>query len=130
MKNEILSVTGYILGVGGALAILFSRTKNDNIVDLKDRVGILEKERENAREQHLENQKAIANLEGQLATYKEIPLKSIAGSLEKLSESNALILDTLKGSAQIARAAQSNGGMLVKTEVGNPLDVKPIKEKK
>lgn len=88
--------------IGGAVLILMSKVKTDNLNDLKERVEILEKEREESRHQHIENQKAIANLEGQLATYKEIPLKQIANSLDKLSQSNGKILKVLEGSAVIA----------------------------
>ena len=73
-----------------------SKVKTDNLKDLKERVAILENEREQARQQHMENQKAIANLEGQLKTYKEIPLKQIAASLSELSISNNRILDALE----------------------------------
>lgn len=124
---NVLSVVA--LAVVGFYAIR-SKVKNENIADLKDRVGILEKERDEARKQHLENQKAISNLEGQLATYKEIPLKSIAGSLEELTKSNTAILETLMGSARVAEHAQLDGGLLVKTKLENPLAVKPIKGSK
>lgn len=122
---EIIGYTGYVVG---AVIILTSKTKTDNLNDLKERVAILEREREVSREQHIENQKSIANLQGQLATYKEIPLKSIASSLEKLTESNTVILDTLTHSAVIAQQASNDGGLLVKTKKTNPLDVKVKKE--
>lgn len=132
---DVLTIIGYALGVGGAVLILTSKVKSDNLADLKERVGILEKEREEAREQHLENQKAIANLEGQLATYKEIPLKSIAETLLELKTSNQNIYDTLRGSAKIAKDASEDGGLLVKTKPTNPLMVqtkesKPLDVKK
>ena len=82
--------------------VVRSKVKDENLNDLKERVAILEKEREEARSQHIENQKAIANLEGQLKTYKEIPLKAIAASLSELSQSNGQILSVLQGSALIA----------------------------
>lgn len=126
---EAFAIIGYGIGIVGGIIALTSKTKNDNLSDLKQRVEILEKEREYARLQHIENQKAIANLEGQLSTYKEIPLKSIASSLEKLTEGNSDILLTLRGSANVAKAAQAGGGLLVKTKVDNPLDVKPVEEK-
>lgn len=97
--RDILAYTSLVIG---AVLILKSKIKTDNLKDLKERVEILEKEREFARQQHVENQKAISNLEGQLSTYKEIPLKQIADSLGKLSESNSNILEVLKGSAVIA----------------------------
>lgn len=118
-----LAIIGYGAGVVGAVLTLMSKVKNDNLSDLKERVGILEKEREDARQLHLENQKAIANLDGQLKTYKQIPLKKIADSLDSLSQSNAQILSVLENSAVIAEATASDGGLLVKTEAKNPLDV-------
>lgn len=96
------NILGLIMLVGGAILILASKVKSDNLADLKDRVAILETEREEARKQHIENQKAIANLEGQLSTYKEIPLKQIAQSLTELSKSNDKILNVLENSALIA----------------------------
>lgn len=100
--NTFITVTGYISLVVSAILVLTSRVKTANLNDLKERVDILEKEREDARSQHVENQKAIANLEGQLQTYKEIPLKSIALSLQalpKIVEGNDKILSTIQGSA-------------------------------
>ncbi len=100
--NLFVSISGYISLISGAILILASKVKTNNLNDLKERVEILEKEREYAQAKHLENQKAISNLEGQLQTYKEIPLKSIALSLEalpKIVESNDQILSTLHGSA-------------------------------
>ena len=88
--------------VAGSAMILLSKVKTDNLNDLKERVAILESEREFARQQHIENQKAISNLEGQLSTYKEIPLKSIAKSLDELSKSNGKILSRLEKSAVLA----------------------------
>lgn len=100
--NLYLNILGIISLVGGAYLVLMSKIKTDNLNDLKERVEILEKEREFARQQHIENQKAISNLEGQLATYKEIPLKSIAKSLDELSKSNGKILSRLEKSAVLA----------------------------
>lgn len=99
MDTNFISIIGYMIGVAGAVTIIFSKVKTDNLNDLKERVSILEQEREESRRQHIENQKAISNLEGQLATYKEIPLKSIAKSLDELSKSNGLILKRLEKSA-------------------------------
>lgn len=100
--NLYLNILGIISLVGGAYLVLMSKIKTDNLNDLKERVAILEKEREFARQQHIENQKAISNLEGQLSTYKEIPLKSIAKSLDELSKSNGKILSRLEKSGVLA----------------------------
>ena len=100
--NLYLNILGIISLVGGAYLVLMSKIKTDNLNDLKERVEILESEREFARQQHIENQKALSNLEGQLSTYKEIPLKSIAKSLDELSKSNGKILSRLEKSAVLA----------------------------
>lgn len=97
--NLFRDIIGFGALVAGSVLILMSKVKTSNLNDLKERVSILEQEREEARRQHIENQKAISNLEGQLATYKEIPLKSIAKSLNELSKSNKLILNRLENSA-------------------------------
>lgn len=128
---EIIGYIGYAIGAG---MILSSTIKKDNMQDLKDRVAILEKEREFAREQDVKNQKSIAHLEGQLASYKEIPLQSIAKSLTEISQttketttSNKEILAVLRESAIIAEKSAGDGGLLVKTKPENPLSVE-VKE--
>lgn len=128
-----ITISGYISLVVGAVLVLMSKVKTDNLNDLKERVEILEKEREDAREQHIENQRAISNLEGQLNTYKEIPLKSIASSLEalpKIVDSNSQILETLKGSAVIAATDRSqlvNSSQHIKNQV---VDNQTVRSKK
>lgn len=124
---DVVTILGYAVGVVGAILALTSKTKSDNLADLKQRVEILEKEREYAKEQHVENLKSIANLEGQLKTYKDIPLRGIDSSLAKLAESNDEILRTLQGSAEIAENASKSGGLLVHTTDKRPLAVKPVK---
>lgn len=108
--NTYLNILSLVAMAVVAFYVVRSKVKDENLNDLKERVAILEKEREEARTQHLENQKAIANLEGQLKTYKDIPLKSIATSLEALPSimnSNNLILTTLQNSALIAAQDKS-----------------------
>lgn len=59
-------------------------------------------------------------------------MKNLNGKLAKATistaKSNQDILSTLQGSAKAAKAAQADGGLLVKTKVDNPLDVKPVEE--
>ena len=121
-----ISVLGYFTGVLGAITVIFSRTKTENLKDLKDRVDILEKDREESRAQHLENQKAISNLEGQVEAYKAVPLKFIPEALTALIASNNEILKTLKESATKLSTEKNDGGLLVKTK-DKPLDVKEAK---
>jgi len=120
--NIILNILSVVAVIGSAYIILGSKVKSENLKDLKDRVELLEKERETSKEQHFANQKAISNLEGQLATYKQIPLVSIADSLKEIGTSNRLILARLDRSAE-------NDGVLVHTDPGQPLDVKKTRSK-
>ena len=131
MHANFISVLGYLVGVAGAITIIFSRVKTENLNDLKDRVEILEKEllysrqqlekeQQEARKQHIVNQKAIAKLEGQVEIYKDLQLDSIAST-------NRKILDVLESSALIAKDTAGDGGLLVKTKEENPLDVKQVK---
>ena len=125
---DVLQIIGYAGYVIGAAVILASKTKTDNIKDLKERVEILEKERKydkellqteraEAAKKHVANREAIAKLQGQVEIYKDLQLKSIA-------ETNQRILEVLSKSALIAQTAADSGGVLVHTKEEHPLDVK------
>lgn len=60
------------------------------------RLKALEDQAELDKKQHLENVKAIAELQGQLKVYKEIPLQQIADSMKELSATNKKILTLIK----------------------------------
>lgn len=100
------------------------KLQNDNIKALQDQTQILKAELAGSREDHIEALKLISNLQGQLQTYKEIPLKSIAASLENLADSNNRILQRLETSAIIAADSVAEDGLLVHTDDKNPLAVK------
>jgi len=113
-------VAGYFALVVGAVLVLRSKIKTDNLRDLKERVEILEKElvyskealekeREQARQQHVTNREAIARLQAQVELYKDLQLKTIADTDQE-------ILNTLKKSAVIANDTAHDGGLLVKTK--------------
>ena len=74
--NTFITVTGYISLVCSAILVLTSKVKTDNLNDLKERVEILEKELKYAHDQHNENQKAIANLNGFMITLRDQILAS------------------------------------------------------
>jgi phage-related protein len=68
--------------------------------------------------------KSMAELQGQVKVYKELPLRELADGINKVAETNALILQTLKTSAAIASKSANDGGLLVKTKEGTPVTVK------
>lgn len=108
-----LSIIGYIVGVGGGIAILFSRIPKQTITNyeqlttaLKGRIEALEEQSKVDHQNHLENIKAIADLQGQIKVYKELPLQAMAKAMQDISDvnkviakNNEMILKTLKESA-------------------------------
>lgn len=111
-----IAIIGYIsLAIGSALALV-SRLPKQTIENQKDlietyekRLKALEDQSAEDRKNHLEQVKAIADLQGQIKVYKELPLQEMATAMQKISEvnetiarSNEQILKTLNASAVIA----------------------------
>lgn len=111
-----ISVIGYISLIVGSVLALFSRLPKQTIANQKDlietyekRLKALEDQKDEDRKQHIENVKAIAELQGQIKVYKELPLQEMAQAMQQISEvnktiakSNEQILITLNKSALIA----------------------------
>jgi metal-dependent amidase/aminoacylase/carboxypeptidase family protein len=77
----------------------------------------------NHSDERLELNKALAELQGQVKVYKELPLQQMATAMQDISEvnrsiaaSNNKILETLQASAVIAHANADDGGLLVRTK--------------
>lgn len=66
---------------------------------LKEQNTELRAENKEWRTKHSENEKAIANLQGQIDTLKTVPLQQISAGLDAISQTNAKILETLEQSA-------------------------------
>jgi hypothetical protein len=104
----------------GAMAYLKSTTRKVNDDASVELIANLTKLRETDKEefnsrlklleaQHFEDAKMLANMQGQIATYKELPLERLAKAMETMAidtrtnaVSNTEILATLKKSAIIA----------------------------
>lgn len=111
-----IAIVGYISLAVSAILTLFSRIPKQTIENQKElidtyekRLKSLEDQRELDRKQHIDNVKAIAELQGQIKVYKELPLQEMADAMKQISdvnktiaESNQEILKTLKSSALIA----------------------------
>ena len=111
-----ISIAGYIALVVGSILAVFSRIPKQTIsnyeklsVAQEKRIKALEDQKERDREQHIEQVKAIAELQGQIKVYKELPLQEMALAMQEISrvnkgiaDSNTEILKTLKNSALIA----------------------------
>lgn len=93
--STIYSIVSTISLVGGAILVLKSRIPKitiDNLVQLNDtyekRIKALEEEIGTFNSQHLENVKAIADLQGQVKVYKDLPLQELAIGIQKVGQTN------------------------------------------
>lgn len=68
------------------------QNQKELIETYEKRLKALEDQSEQDKKQHIENVKAIADLQGQIKVYKEIPLQEIAASMKELSITNKQIL--------------------------------------
>jgi len=72
----------------------------------------------------IEWKEAIADLNGQIKVYKELPLRELAAGIKAVQEINNKILQRMEDSATTLSAEKHDGGLLVKTKNGTPLEVK------
>lgn len=128
-----ISLIGYVVGIGGGILALFSRIPKQTITNYEQlsvaqekRIAALEEQSKVDHKNHLENIKAIADLQGQIKVYKELPLQEMA----KAIESNRQILLSLQRSAMIASEDRST--LLHPTQVveKQTVETQVIKNKK
>jgi uncharacterized membrane-anchored protein YhcB (DUF1043 family) len=113
--------------VGIMLAVLYIKSRLPKetidqqtklITALEGRIKAMEDESKEQLKKHIENEKAIADLQGQIKVYKELPLQDIAKSLkalenlpaefEKITQSNSKkILDAV-GNIKVQNVGQQN----------------------
>ncbi len=86
-------IFGVEIIVGAMLAFLYIKSRLPKetieqqtkvIAALEKRIEVMEFEYKEQLKKHIENEKAIAALQGQIAVYKELPLQDIAKSLKAL----------------------------------------------
>ena len=99
--NDLVKLAEGLIVIAGIAAVVYAVFKNSTvkatIQSQKELIETLTAQVAELRTAHIENEKAIAKLSGQLEVYKEIPLKVIAESLEKLVDGQESILKSLKG---------------------------------
>lgn len=95
-------ISSIFLIISSALAIV-SRLPKQTIENQKTlietyekRLKALEDQKEEDRKQHIENVKAIAELQGQINVYKELPLQQMADSMREIAQTNKKILTLIK----------------------------------
>lgn len=116
MWEFIRDLTAAIAVIVGAVLMILSRIPRRTIDEqeklikaLEGRISDLEKSHIQDQNNHLESVKAIADLQGQIKVYKELPLTDIATAMKdmniankEIAKNNKLILQTLRHSAAIA----------------------------
>ncbi|CAB4183069.1 hypothetical protein UFOVP1439_56 [uncultured Caudovirales phage] len=97
---EPISIIGYISLIIGSILALASRIPKQTITNQKElietyekRLKALEDQKEEDRKQHIENVKAIAELQGQINVYKELPLQQMADTMREIAQTNKKILE-------------------------------------
>lgn len=113
MELIAIIISSFFLIVSSVLAIR-SQLPKQTIANQKElidtyekRLKALEDQAETDKKQHLENVKAIADLQGQIKVYKEIPLQSIADSMKELAATNRQILALLPTATEVTRTTQT-----------------------
>jgi len=97
--NEITRIIEGTVVFAGIAAIFYAVFKNSTVKETirnqKELIELLTTQVNELRTLHLENEKAIAKLSGQIDVYKEIPLKDISTSLKTISENQGKILELI-----------------------------------
>jgi hypothetical protein len=130
--NPINDIILAIVFVGGVVAYSRSRIPRQTIKDLQEHAkgqDLLIQDLRAAKEQLI---KSLGILEGQVKTYKELPLRELAEGIKEVvnltrenAESNKAILEQLKSTAEIAaedRDMLTNQNKHKKTEVHKIID--------
>ena len=93
--SSIFLIVSSILALKSKLPKQTIDNQKDLIETYEKRLKALEDQAELDKKQHIENVKAIAELQGQIKVYKELPLQQIADSMKQLTDTNSKILRLL-----------------------------------
>lgn len=105
--QEIVKLIEGTIVVAAIAAVFFASFKHKStqtiieqqkeLIDvLTTRVDTALSENKELRHLHLQNEKAISKLEGQVEVYKELPLTKIATAMEQITETQGKILKELE----------------------------------
>lgn len=99
--NIILNAISLFVLIGGGIVIIRSKAGKENLAQQKELIQTLnginatyKQEIIDLKALHIENTKAIANLQGQIKTLKEVPLTRIMSGIEMIEQTNKSIADT------------------------------------
>ena len=99
--NILLNSLSLIALIGGGWVLIRSRVSKENQTQQKELIRTLtdinatyKQEITDLKDLHIENTKAIANLQGQIKTLKEVPLNRIMSGIEMIESTNKSIAET------------------------------------
>jgi hypothetical protein len=131
--NTVFYILSILALVGGAILVIKSRIPQQTIKNLQQvnesyvelnltltkRIDSLEQKSKDDTQSHLDNAKAISDLQGQIKVYKELPLKELADGMKQVVESNTEILKAVQASGVSANnnadIAQQDTAQVAKT---------------
>lgn len=98
--NEIVKLAEGLIVISGIAGVIFAIFKDGTtkatIQSQKDLIDTLSTQVTQLRTLHIENEKAIAELKGQVSVYKELPLSELSNSMRELAKAQSEILKLIK----------------------------------
>lgn len=93
--SSVFLIVSSVLAIRSQIPKQTIQNQRELIETYEKRLKALEDQAADDKLQHIENVKAIAELQGQIKVYKEIPLQQIADSIRELAATNKKILDRI-----------------------------------
>lgn len=129
--STAINVVGFAAFILGGILYARSKVPTQTIQNYKlltesqeKRIKALEDQSKADQKNHIDNVKALADLQGQIKVYKELPLQEMAAAMQKISavneviaESNKKILERLDSSAHLLADEKSQTSKEVTTTV-------------
>lgn len=98
--NETVKLVEGAIVIAGVASLIFvsfkSATTKATIVAQKDLIETLTTQVKELRSLHLDNEKAISELKGQVSVYKELPLSELSNSMRELAQAQKEIFKLIK----------------------------------
>lgn len=99
-NTEFFKLIEGLIVIGGVAGLVFavfkSQTVRQTVTSQKELIETLSIQVSELRTLHIENEKAISRLSGQVEVYKELPLADLAKSMQEIANTQAEILNQLK----------------------------------
>jgi len=105
--QELVKLIEGLIVVSGLAAIFWAlfknqttknviSTQNELIKTLQGQIQAIRDEAADLRNKHIDNEKAISKLQGQVDVYKELPLANLSSAMSELARNQAEILKIIK----------------------------------